>query len=187
MAKGIWAQTRSRQNMRNQWADGGSSSSSQNLTSQFHRNQLRPHPVAPSSLQHQPEEAKWLETSTIRQQNITRMLPNPTALLPKIMAKATMQRAKNIHPTPSNTPRMLDSPASKPTTRANSKSKLLGPTQVGPYYCPLAVRKLSHFSSQISSATIGASRPSGRRCRKAKCMRDAGLPKRILCAPFFWR
>jgi hypothetical protein len=26
---------------------------------------------------------------------------------------------------------MLDSPASKPTTRANSKSKLLGPTQVG--------------------------------------------------------
>jgi hypothetical protein len=112
--------------------DGGS-------TSEFRRNQMRLHPVATSSLQHQPEEAKWLETSTIRQQNITRMLPNPTALLPKIMAKATMQRAKNIHPTPSNTPRMLDSPASKPTTRANSKSKLLGPTRVGPYYCPLAV------------------------------------------------
>jgi hypothetical protein len=66
---------------------------------------------------------QWLETSTIRQRNITRMLPNPTALLRNNMAKATMQRARNIHLTPSNTHRMLDSPASKPTTRANSKSK----------------------------------------------------------------
>ena len=47
--------------------------------------------------------------------------------------KGTMQRAKNIHLTPSNTPRMLANPASKPITRASSKSKLEGPTKVGPF------------------------------------------------------
>ena len=77
---------------------------------------------------------QWLETSTIRQPNITRMLPNHTALLPTIMAKATMQKARNILLTPSNTPRMLDSPASKPTTKANSKSNPSGPTKVGPSF-----------------------------------------------------
>jgi hypothetical protein len=71
------------------------------------------------------------------------MLPNLTALLPNNMAKATMQRAKNIHLTPSNTPRMLDSPASKPTTRANSKSKALGPTKVGPSF-PSTQSLISH-------------------------------------------
>ena len=44
---------------------------------------------------------------------------------PRAKAAANIGRRRHYtHLTPSNTPRMLDGPANKPTPRANSKSKL---------------------------------------------------------------
>jgi len=77
-------------------------------------------------------EIQWLKTSTTKQLNITRMPPNPIALRPNIMPRATTRRGKNIQPAPSNIPRMLANTANKRTPRVSNRSKQKGPTLVGP-------------------------------------------------------
>ena len=57
------------------------------------------------------------------------MRRNPIAPRLNIMAKATMQKEKNIQQALSSIPKMLANTASKPTARANSRSDDKGPTQ----------------------------------------------------------
>ena len=87
-----------------------------------------------SATEHQPGENQWLETNITKQPNTTRMRQKPTAPRPNIMAKATMQRAKNIQPAPSSIPKMLANTASKPTPRANSRSDKRPDFYVGPFH-----------------------------------------------------
>ena len=92
--------------------------------------------VAPSSQPNLAGETQWLEKSTIKQLNITKTPPNPTAPRPSIMRKATTPRAKSTQQTPSNIPKMLANIANRLTLRANSKNKSRGPMQIGPFSFP---------------------------------------------------
>ena len=76
-------------------------------------------------------ETPWLETSTIKQLNITKTPPNPTAPQLNIMRKVTTPRAKNTQRVPSNIRKMLANIASRLTRRANSRNKSRGPMQIG--------------------------------------------------------
>jgi hypothetical protein len=69
---------------------------------------------------------RWLETSTIKQLNIMKMLPSPTAPLRSIMARGIMQKPKSTQAALNNTLKTPANIASRLTPRASSKSKAKG-------------------------------------------------------------
>ena len=87
----------------------------------------------------------------LKQLNITKTLPNPTAPQPNIMEKAITPRAKNTQQMPSNIPKMPANIVGRLTPRANSRSKSRGPMQIGPFSSRLTCSSTGPRSQRGSS------------------------------------